>query len=613
MKKKIFLLTTIICILTTINVYPYKQNIKKTIVQTNQYLTSAKDAGFESEELYRCVLDTLGKDRTSATDEELSKITEVICRNQKIASTKGIEKLTSLRYLNLYQNNVSTMDLSKNTNLVMLNMTFNKLTNIDLSKNTNLQQLYLNGNQITNIDLTNNSKLIDLNVYNNKLTSINVSNLTELKFLLLSLNKITTIDLSKNTKLEHVYLSGNGLTSLTLPTTANNLSRLDLNKNNLGNNINVSKYPNLNYLIVSANNMSNLDVSKNKNLEYLYASSNNITNIDLTNNTKLIDLDLYSNKISNISLSNLPNLKYINLSLNNLTSLDLSNQKNLNALYASSNKLDNLPLNNQENLTEINAVFNKFSDYTLKNKNKIKYMAIDDNWLEKINLNEYSALERLGLGTYKIIPTYGTSFNVDTINNYISQDIKMNNYKLYHDFGLIDNNRTCAYEIKNEIEGTSGTEITKVNVCDNKEYKDKTINGKPGDTFKFLVHADKVESVKGVSGIAIEYNGYFEIKMITLTSNKYFINENDSTIEVNGDSDQEILNNVKVSWDGANVTINGDKLQITYDNEIIKEFSLKRLTNPVTGSLSLYIIITIAIVTTALIILSKRNTKNNSI
>ena len=147
MRKKIFILAIILMMLFSFNIF---NNNKLKIITTysNKYLTGASEAGFESEELYRCVLDTLGEDRTSATDEELSQITEVICRGQNITSTKGIEKLTSLRYLNLYNNKVTNIDLSKNTNLVMLNMTFNSLSSIDLSKNSNLQQLYLNGNKI---------------------------------------------------------------------------------------------------------------------------------------------------------------------------------------------------------------------------------------------------------------------------------------------------------------------------------------------------------------------------------------------------------------------------------------------------------------------------------
>ena len=295
MRKKILIVAVILITLFSFNTIN-NNKLKSVTISSKKYLTAATDAGFESEELYRCVLDTLGKDRTTATNEELAGITEVICRSSNITSTKGIEKLTSLRYLNLYENKVSSMDLSSNTNLVMLNMTFNNLSSIDLSHNTNLQQLYLNGNKISSIDLSHNPKLIDLNVYNNKLNSINVSNMPDLKFLLLSLNNLTSVDLSNNTKLEHVYLSGNQLSTLKLPTSADNLSRLDLNKNNLGNNIDVSKYPNLNYLIVSANNMSNLDVSKNTNLEYLYASSNSISNIDLSS----FSLDIFTSTASDV-------------------------------------------------------------------------------------------------------------------------------------------------------------------------------------------------------------------------------------------------------------------------------------------------------------------------
>lgn len=610
MKKKILIVFVVLITLFSFNEFS-NNKLKSVTINNKKYLIGASEAGFESEELYRCVLDTLGKERTTATDEELAGITEVICRSSNITSTKGIEKLTSLKYLNLYDNKVSSMDLSSNTNLVMLNMTFNNLSSIDLSHNTNLQQLYLNGNKISSIDLSHNPKLIDLNVYNNKLNSINVSNLPDLKFLLLSLNNLTTIDLSNNTKLEHVYLSGNQLSSIKLPTSADNLSRLDLNKNNLGNNIDVSKYSNLDYLIVSANNMSKLDVSKNTNLEYLYASSNSISSIDLSNNTKLIDLDLYSNKISNIDLSKLNKLKYINLSVNNLTSLDLSNQKDLNALYVSSNKLNNLSLSNQENLTEINAVFNNFSNYSIINKNKIKYMAIDDDWLGKVNLSEYSSLENLGLGTNKIIPVYGTTFNIDIIDNYISKEIKINNYKIYHDYGLIDNNRTCAYEITNEIEGTSGTETTKIDICDNKEYNNKTINGKNGDYFRFLIHSDEVESVNGVSGVDIKYNGYYEIRFMTLTSDKYTIDNENNSIDVEVDSDEEILKNVKMTWNDAQIKINNNKLKVFYNNELLKEYTLKRIVNPKTGSLAVYIVTILCFVSLVLIANFYKNKKVN--
>lgn len=590
--KKYSRILYLIIILGLIFNYSRVDNTKqiKRIVESKNYLTVAAEAGFESEELYRCVLDTLGSNRTSATDEELSQITEVICRSQNITSTKGIEKLTSLRYLNLYDNKVTNMDLSKNTNLVMLNMTFNNLSSIDLSKNTNLQQLYLNGNNITSIDLSNNNKLIDLNLYNNKLTSINVSNLTELKFLLLSLNNLTNLDLKNNNKLEHVYLSGNQLSNLVLPVNGANLTKLDLNANKVGDTLDFSKYINLSYLIVSANNISKLDVSNNNNLEYLYSSSNQIKNIDLSNNTKLIDLDLYGNQLKEIDLSKLSNLRYLNLSLNKLTSLDLTSQQNLNALYVSSNQLSSLSLENQKELTEINAVFNYFSGYNINNKGLIKYMAIDDEWLDKTNLKEYTALSKLGLGTSKVIPVYGTTFNIDIIDKHLPTNVKFNQYKIYHDYALIDNNRKCAYEVVHDIEGSSEKDTTRIDICNNKEYTTQIINGNDGDYFKFLVHSDDVELENDLTNIDIEYNGYYEVRLIKISSNKYIINEENNTIEVEADDDSTILKNLSTSWEDAKITIHNNKLQISYNDTLIKEFALIRITNPKTGST--YLIIT---------------------
>ena len=581
----------------------------KTITVQNVYkMTAATDSGFESEELYRCVLDTLGSDRTSATDEELSQITEVICRGQNITSTKGIEKLTSLRYLNLYDNKVTEMDLSKNTNLVMLNMTFNNLSSIDLSKNTNLQQLYLNGNNISSINLSNNSKLIDLNIYNNNLSSIDVSNLSELKFLLLSLNKLTNIDLSKNTKLEHVYLSCNNISSLTLPSSAENLTRLDLNANKLTS-IDVSKLTNLDYLIVSANSLSSLDVSKNTNLEYLYSSSNKISSINLSNNTKLIDLDLYNNKLTSIDVSKLTNLKYINVSLNSLSSLNLSGLTNLNKVYASSNNLSSLSLGSQGNLTEINAVFNNFDGYNISDKSKVTYMVVEDEWLDNMDLSPYTSLENLDIDYYKIVPVYGNSIATSEVVNNIPSNITLNKYSLYSGFASINSNSTsiCKYDVEYTVDGnTSSTETTSVNTCTDDSYDSNTITGEDGKYVRIQVYSEDMEINNVSTSANLKYDGYYEIRFMTLTSDKYVIDEDNSVIDVGGDSDETVLGNVKMSWSDAVIKINNDKLDIYYNDELIREFTLLRVSNPETGSLVLYSILFIFIISISAVFIFRK-------
>ena len=500
----------ILILILSLLIIPTKGKTIKTYKKT--YLTPASEAGFESEALYKCVLDTLGENKTSATDEELAGITEVICRNSEIKSTKGIEKLTSLRYLNLYNNNVTSIDLSHNTALVMLNLTFNDVKSIDLSKNTNLQQLYLNGNKIENIDLSKNTKLIDLNVYNNKLSKIDITMLPELKFILLSLNNLTTIDLSNNNKLEHVYLSGNQLSEIKMPTNAANLTRLDLNANKLTN-INLNTVPKLDYLIVSANKLSNLDLSKNTSLKYLYSSSNQLKSINLTNNTQLIDLDLYNNKLTSIDLSKLTNLKILNLSLNNLTSLDLSKNTLLERLYASSNKLKSLSLTNQTNLKHINAVFNDFKDYNIPNKDKIQVLTVDTRMIDSIS--EYTGITMLEVADYQKIKTSKSSMTIKELLEHIPTQVKIGNYKVYKSFKNVNNilNSYCESEVAYTTAGLNvDDEETKVNYCvslPSDEVKTTTLNS--NDT-RVQVYSGDVKLNGFNENVRLTFDGFYEIE-----------------------------------------------------------------------------------------------------
>ena len=454
-------------------------------VDNKTYYTAASEAGFESEALYQCILGHLGD--LQPTDENLAQITEVICRSSHIQSTKGIEKLTALRYLNLYDNDVSSIDLSHNTNLVMLNMTFNDLTSIDLSHNTNLQQLYLNGNKISSIDLSHNTGLIDLNVYNNKLTSIDVSMLPNLKFILLSLNKLTSIDLSNNSQLEHVYLSGNQLTNVKMPTNgADNFTRLDLNANKLES-IDVSDLPNLNYLIVSANKLSSLDVSNNTELEYLYASSNQLSSIDLT---QQIDL------------------RYLNLSLNNLSSIDLSHNINLEKLYISSNKLNKLSLNNLNNLREVNAVFNNFEGYDIPNKENITYLVVDYSWANDLKLYEYTNLEKLDIDYYYKLFVSEDSIPVSKVLEYIPEGIALNRSSVYKGFGNVSNKSIsmCEYSVADQVSGVN--EATDVSVCTDDTITSNTLTSSDK---KIQVFSTDL-SVRGLNTNAeVQFDGYYEI------------------------------------------------------------------------------------------------------
>ena len=82
---------------------------------------------FKDDNFYNCVLTSAGlKDGTVITDEQIKKITSLSCSSKKITNTSGLELMTSLKRLDLSNNQLTSIDLSKNT----------KLTDLDLDKNS---------------------------------------------------------------------------------------------------------------------------------------------------------------------------------------------------------------------------------------------------------------------------------------------------------------------------------------------------------------------------------------------------------------------------------------------------------------------------------------------
>ena len=132
---------------------------------------------FDDEVFYKAIIDAYNKENktslpytTNLTDEQLKSIKSVSSfSSERIRSTKGTEKLTSLIYLDLDSNKISNIDLSKNTSLTTLSLIYNNLSSIDLSNNISLTDLDLIFNSLSSIDLSKNTKLTTLHLYNNPL------------------------------------------------------------------------------------------------------------------------------------------------------------------------------------------------------------------------------------------------------------------------------------------------------------------------------------------------------------------------------------------------------------------------------------------------------------
>ena len=123
--------------------------------------------------------------------------------------------------------------------------------------------------------------------------------------------------------------------------------------------------------------LTNVDLSKNPNLEKVILDGNQITKIDISNNLKLKELSIKGNKIdklSNIKFGYNNALETLNLSENYFTKLDLRRFPNLKKLECSGQK-------SNSKLTEL-----------LMQSKKLEYLDCSKNYLTDLDLTKSTEL-----------------------------------------------------------------------------------------------------------------------------------------------------------------------------------------------------------------------------
>ena len=358
---------------------------------------------FDDQNFYNCVVDAYNKENsksvsytTSLSDSQLQTIKNISCNSKGITSTKGIEKLTNLTKLTVFENQLTTLDVSKNMALTVLNAQSNKLTTLDVSINTALEELYASDNQLTTLDVSKNTALTALNAGYNNLTTLDVSKNTALTALDARYNQLTTLDVSKNTALEWLYAGSNKLTTLDVSINTA-LTQLSASYNNLTT-LDVSKNTALEWLYARGNNLTTLDVSKNTALEWLYASSNNITTLDVSKNTALTKLVVSDNQLTTLNVNNNKKLTELDVSTNNITILDVSKNTALEELDVDSNKLTTLDVSKNLKLEDLNAAENNLLTLVLPKTKTLKNLNVSGNRLRSLNLSYYD-LEKIDVSS----------------------------------------------------------------------------------------------------------------------------------------------------------------------------------------------------------------------
>ena len=120
--------------------------------------------------LINCDTNTDGK----LSDEEIAAINE-IATSDEIYDLTGIEYLTELGSLTLWNSRLTALDLSKNTKLTSLRIDESSITEIDFSSNPNLTNLVLGWNHsLSKINIRKNVKLTHLSVFYSNISELDV-------------------------------------------------------------------------------------------------------------------------------------------------------------------------------------------------------------------------------------------------------------------------------------------------------------------------------------------------------------------------------------------------------------------------------------------------------
>ena len=280
--------------------------------------------------------------------------------NNPISSTSdlvGLSALADLRWLHLYETDISSIDLSRFSRLERAFLNDNKLTSVDVTGLDSIQRLWLRGNRITRITGLRDigDTIISLNLRTNRLSSIDLAGLTGLRQLYLSDNQLAAVDLSPVTQLGVLWLD-NGSTSpgstpdpafqnriTTLGQLPRFLTDLRLTGNPLAAPVSVASRTGLRKLYVSGDQISGLSqVAGLTGLAELGLTDMDLASSDLSNLSRLSaleKLDLSGNRIVSVSsLAPLVRMTELRLDGNIVSDVSpLSNMTDLEDLYVPGN------------------------------------------------------------------------------------------------------------------------------------------------------------------------------------------------------------------------------------------------------------------------------------
>ncbi len=371
------------------------------------------------------------------SDEEISAVTDIDCKDKSISNLEGIGYFSFLSSLDCCDNDLSSLDMSGNPKLFDLKCDRNKLTNLDVSKNANLQGLFCSDNQLTSLDVSQNLRLRRFFCQLNRLTTLNVTQNTDLAWLQCYGNLLTELDLGTHTGLKFFRCQDNQLSQINVSMISeiNSLvkesdpadhgsyldwidraSLAEINREftvdrnvriitdeseiwygNIGIKISEATFPDENFRsLVSSfdknNNgyLSDEEIAAVKEIDCKEKEISTLQGLD--NFTALEKLDCSFNNLSYLNTGANTALEKLDCSWNQLYALDISKNTSLKILHCTENELASLDVSENISLASIGCAYNMLTALDVSNNVALEGLSCNHNELTSLDVSNNKLL-----------------------------------------------------------------------------------------------------------------------------------------------------------------------------------------------------------------------------
>lgn len=319
-----------------------QENISSPEFSTSEDSIPVDEEHFPDAIFREMILEKYDSDRDGClTKKERQAVTQIMMYHKKAESLQGLQYFPRLEYLTCQDSLIRELNMSENPQLKGLNVGYNPyLERVDVSQNKELETVYgYEGGKWEYLDLRDCTKLEILGL--GKIEKVDLRNNTSLWQLYGEIDEAPAF--FECPILRDVRIRGN-FPEIDL-SESQAMQYLDIENNEVISSIDVSELPNLiNLSVKGCRNLTGLDIGKNRKLYGLVAADSGLKRLTARKTTRLKQLHLANCNFETLDLSCFPNLEYLDCSGNPLTSLDLSACPRVNRIYCKNTDINKLDL-----------------------------------------------------------------------------------------------------------------------------------------------------------------------------------------------------------------------------------------------------------------------------